>query len=399
MTAFVSAPLPLPAGSVRPDYGAGGLFGLVTGVRQWLLEAGHGEDEWAVAALPPPRARVLVFLLVDGLGDRFLRRFGAGSLLLEHRRGSLTSVFPSTTASAVTTVLTGLPPLSHGLTGWFVQDRRFGGIIAPLPMIRRAGGAVRGPFRLQRLFPYRTVFDGARRRSMFVSPAYLAGSAYSRRHGRGAEIVPYRGLNGLVEAVASGVAALAAAGGGYLHAYYPKFDALCHRYGATSEQAIEELACIDAAFGALLGRLAGADAEIVVSADHGFIDAPADKRVDLHRRPAVTAMLAAPLFGERRAAWCEVRPGAAADFEAYAREELAGKAVVVPSARVAAAGLLGHGTPHRRLRERLGTHALLMEPGWTVCDRLPGERLPLMIGMHGGLSAEEMWIPLVHAAC
>ncbi len=390
----------LPRDAVLPDYGDGGLLGLVGAIRRFLDGAPWSlPGEIAPAAGAGSAAPVVVFLLVDGLGDAFLQDFGAGSTLLAHRAGALTSVFPSTTASAVTTVLTGLSPASHGLTGWFIHDRRFGGVIAPLPMQKRSGGEVRGVLRLPRLFPYRTLFQGRRRPSVFVSPQHLAGSPYTRRHARGAQVVAYRGLAGMVEAVAASATALREAGGGYVHAYYPVFDSLSHLHGSTSPQVQAEFARIDEAFARLLARLAGSGAEVVVSADHGFTDSPDERLIHLDHHPQAVAMLVGPLFGERRAAFCEVRQGAEGEFEAWVREALAGKAVAVPSRELIASGLLGPGPRHRRLGERVGSHTLLMEPGWTVRDRVPGERNHPMLGVHGGLSASEMRVPLVRALC
>lgn len=389
----------LPRDSIVPDYGAGGLFGLVAAIGDFL-----DGQAWRVpgeAHEPGARgeAEVLVFILIDGLGDDFLRRFGEGSALLERRLKRITSVFPSTTASAVTTVLTGLAPTTHGLTGWFVHDRRFGGVIAPLPMARRAGGPVRGLLPLSRLFPYRTLFQRRRRPSVFIAPQHLAHSPFSQRHSRGARVIAYRTLPDMTDAIAAQAVALRAAGGGYVHAYYPVFDALSHAYGCQSSRVVSEFARIDAAFGALVARLAGSGVRVVVSADHGFIDSPEGRLVHLDRHPEANAMLASPLFGERRAAYCEVRRGAEADFAAFAREALAGKAVLVPSAELVASGLFGPGAAHRRLCERIGTQALLMEPGWTIRDRVPGEKNHPMLGVHGGLTPSEMWVPLIYARC
>ena len=400
MTAGRSSPLRLPRNAVVPDYGSDGLFGLVGAIRGFL-----GGGPWTLPGeAPTPEvlaesSQVVVFLLIDGLGDAFVRRFGAGGVLHAHRRRRITSVFPSTTASAVTTVLSGLAPAQHGLTGWFVRDPRFGGVIAPLPTRKRAGGPLRGALVPQRLFPYPGLFQQGRRRSVFVNPKSLAHSTYSRRHGRGAVLAPYRGLDGMVDAIVEAVAALRSQGGGYVHAYYPVFDALSHMHGCSSDQVVAQFLRIDAAFGALLERLAGSGAEVVASADHGFIDSPPERLIRLDRHRAVASMLAAPLFGERRAAFCELRRGAEAEFESFVGELLAGKAVVVRSSALARAGFFGPGPRHRRLRERIGTHALLMEPGWTVCDRVPGEQLHRMLGVHGGLSPQEMWVPLIHARC
>nr|MBL8455890.1 phosphodiesterase [Zoogloeaceae bacterium] len=94
---------------------------------------------------------------------------------------------------------------------------------------------------------------------------------------------------------------------------------------------------------------------------------------------------------------CNVRPGAEPEFEAAAGCLLAGRAVVRRSQDLVEQGLFGPGRAHRRLRERLGSHALLMEEGWTLIDTLADEKPHYMLGVHGGLSAREMWIPLIHA--
>lgn len=397
MTFVRPVPFRLPRHAVVPDYGSGGLFGLVRSIGAFLDGGPWRLPQVEGAYDGNDQAPVVVFLLIDGLGDRFLRSFGCGSVLHAHRVRALTSVFPSTTASAVTTVLSGLAPAAHGLTGWFVRDRRFGGVIAPLPTRTRTGRALRGAALAERFFPYPSLFVRRERPSVFVNPRSLAHSTYSRRHGRGAETAPYRGLDGMLDAIADAVAKLRAAGGGYVHAYYPMFDALCHQHGCTSGAAIAEFGRIDDAFAKLLGRLAGSGTHVVASADHGFIDSPSPRLVRLDRDGAVRRMLAAPLFGERRASFCAVRPGAEREFEAFAADRLAGKGVVVRSAALATAGFFGPGPRHHRLAERIGTHALLMEPGWTVCDRVRGEHLHRMIGVHGGLSPDEMRVPLIYA--
>lgn len=377
------AKISLPRDSVPPDYDNNGLLPLIGSL-----------------ALAPGEQRTRVFLLIDGLGDHFLQRFGANSALAAHRRGRITSVFPSTTAAAVTTTMTGLSPAQHGLTGWFIRDKRFGGLIAPLPLVRRGGDPLAALRLTQRLFPHRTLYQRLDCPSMVVTPREIAWSRFSKRHCRGARIVGYgRGLQGLVEAVVKGAGEMRRVGGGYIHAYYSVFDALSHDFGSTSSQVVDEFRRVDAAFAQLLERLKGLDCEVVATADHGFTDASDERTVDMDDHPQLLAMLEGPLWGERRAAFCAVKKGREAEFDAAAGEVFAGKAVVARSRDLVQAGLFGPGPVNPRLAERTGTHTLLMEPGWMVIDSVPGEKRHNMIGVHGGLSPEEMWIPLILARC
>jgi hypothetical protein len=383
--------LPLPQQAVLPDYGDGGLYGLARGMRAWLQDCDAG---WPLAEVAEGEQALVVLIVIDGLGDDFLRRHGRGSALLAQRTARLTSVFPSTTASAVTTLMTGMSPAEHGLTGWFIHDRRFGGVIAPLPLLRRGNGPLEAFALASRLFPYASAFQGARRPVVVVSPADIAGSRYSLRHARGARVRPYQSLDGMEEAILAEVSALQP-GGGLVHAYYPSFDALSHHYGSHSSQALSCFRRIDAVFARLMERLTGSGVRLLLTADHGFIDSPPERSLRLEDWPDIPAMLAAPLFGERRVTFCALRPGAEQEFTAWAGTALAGRAVLANSRGLRASGLLGPGKPHRRLAERVGTHALLMELGWTIADSVEGEKPYVLRGVHGGLSADEMWVPLI----
>ena len=391
--------LRLPQHSVLPDYGDGGIFGLVSSFARFL----DGET-WRFAGQEADKANddspVVVYLLVDGLGDGFLQRFGRGSSLLADRARRLTSVFPSTTASAVTTMLTGVAPRTHGLNGWFVRDRRFGGVVAPLPLNDRAGRRLKTDRAMLRsLFPYPSLFEHRRRASVALLPAYIADSPFSRRHCRGAQILPHLDLEHLVDSVVGASRALRRKGGGFVHAYYPEFDALSHDFGCTSVEVQAEFWRVDSAYRRLVDELTGENVTVVVCADHGFIDSPPERFVRLDAWPEVLDMLDGPMWGERRAAFCELRPGAEAAFAAWVETELAGIARLVEASALLEAGLLGNAPDHALLRERIGSHVLLMEPGWTIWDPREGESVHEMLGVHGGLSADEMWVPLIVREC
>jgi hypothetical protein len=393
MLSTLDIQFPLPAGAVVPDYGANGLYGLASSLRHWLHDRDAG---WAFAELASGERAVVILLVIDGLGDHFLTTEGKGSALHAARRRVLTSVCPSTTASAVTTLMTGVPPAVHGLNGWFIHDARFGGVIAPLPLTRRSGLPLEAFRLMQRLCPTPPMFQHACRPVNLVSPADIAYSRFSLHHARGAHIEPYEGLEDFGAAIVAMADALAESGG-LIHAYYPTFDALSHAYGCRSTEAGVCFARLDDLFIRLQRALAGRDVRIVVTADHGFTDASASRCVELAPTGEVAQMLAAPLFGERRLAFCKVREGAEAGFEAWAASELAGKGVAVSGEAFMVSGLLGPGEPHARLRERVGSHVLLMEPGWTIVDHVEGEAAHEMIGVHGGLSADEMLVPLILA--
>jgi hypothetical protein len=173
-----------------PDYRGGGLVNLMSSIATAL----GGTSPYPPAAALPPEAlagaRHLVLLVIDGLGHDFL--LGRDSALRRHLRSPLTSVFPSTTASAIPTFLTGLAPQQHGLTGWHMYFREIGAIAAPLPFRVRAGRhALReAGVTPASLFGLTPLFDRLPLPSHVVSPRHIIHSDFNvalsgraRRHG------------------------------------------------------------------------------------------------------------------------------------------------------------------------------------------------------------------------
>jgi hypothetical protein len=377
---------------VRPDYAGGGFLNLMASV---VAACGGAPRHAPLGALPPGElaaARNILFLLIDGLGDDYLRREGRGGALHARRRGALTSVFPSTTASAVTTSFTGWSPLEHGLTGWFTLFGEAGCVGAPLPFQRRGEKARLGVPPAQ-LFRAGTLFDGLARRSVVVTHRSIVDSTYNVHHCGRAERLAYDTLAGLV------AQAVAAVESGpqpkFIYAYWPEFDALSHRHGNSSAEVRAHFQAVDAAFGELMARLAGTGTIVVATADHGFIDSDGPDALDFADAPGLAGLLRYPLCGESRAAFCHVQEGRVPEFAARARDWLGDRARVCPSRDLVEEGWFGPGEAHPRLAERIGDVALVMRGRTTVKDWTPTEPRHRLVGHHGGTSEAEMMIPLM----
>jgi hypothetical protein len=376
---------------MMPDYAGGSLVNLVASIAG---ACGGRRRHAALKALSPEElaaARHVVLLIIDGLGDNYLMRRGAGGELARRRRAAITSVFPSTTASAITTSYTGCTPLEHGLTGWFTYFGEAGYVAAPLPFRTRGDNV---PLRAkgyapERAFPAPALFEALPVRSIVVTHRDIVDSDYNVHHCAGAERLSYATLGELVERVAAAVKS--GPERKFVYAYWPEYDAVSHRHGSQGAEAFRELEKIDAAFGELLARLSGTDSVVVATADHGFIDVPPEQSLEL---PSFLAsQLKLPLCGERRVVYCHVHD--AGTFAARAQDWLGERADVLPSRALREQGWFGPGEAHPRFAERIGDVALVMRGSWTVKDWTPGEPRHLHVGNHGGTSEDEMNIPLI----
>jgi hypothetical protein len=336
----------------------------------------------------------LVLVVIDGLGDQWLARRSPFGLLSRHRLGAITSVFPSTTTTAITTYLTGDAPLRHGLTGWHTWMGELGCVMTVLPGTPRFGGV---PYRAAgvdtaRLFGRRSLFDRIATRSWVVTPERIARSDFNLAHLGTAQLVGYEGLQGLVGLTARLLRRHREPK--YVYVYWPELDSIGHREGMESQAAVDHLGLLEAALEELLDRVAGTDTLVVVCADHGQVDAGEGDLIDLGDHPRLADCLALPLCGEGRAAFVYLKSGRESAFFDYCAGPLAELVEVRPSPLLRAAGLFGPGPAHPRFEERIGDYCLLPRGHRVIRQWLPFEERHELIGQHGGLTGSEMLVPL-----
>lgn len=389
---------------VFPDYHGRSLLNLMQ-----TLRIGLGLPDLGYAPLSPEsgldagqisQAKRVLTIVIDGLGDQLLATHAPDGLLRQYRRSRLTSVFPSTTASAIPTFFTGLPPQVHGLTGWHMWLREIGDTLSILPLHPRDRAAqTPEPETLPPLLFQHTPMSALLNdRAFMVSPSDILESPFNRFHTEGASRIGYHGLHGFVEAINQAVeASTQSPAPAWIHAYYPALDSLMHQVGTEAPKVRDRVRQIDAAFGSLLQRLQGSDTVIIVTADHGFIDAPDEHLIELEAHPALAALLERPLCGERRLAFAYVARENHPAFVDYMHEHFSDACRCVPTADFIAEGWFGPGPQHPELISRSGDFVLQMREDWTIKDWLEGESRYRQPGVHAGASADEMFVPLIVA--
>jgi len=378
-----------------PDYRGGGIVNLMSSITTAL---GGTSPYPPLAALPPAAlsgVRHLVLLVVDGLGHDYL--LGRDGALRRHLRGQLTSVFPSTTASAIPTFLTGLAPQQHGLTGWYMYFREIGAIVAPLPFRVRTGRhALReAGVTPAQLFGLTPLFDRLPLPCHVVSPRNIIHSDFNVALSGRAQRHGYETLEEMFALIAGIMRSTEPRS--YVHAYWPQLDSLAHEHGVHSEPVAAAFAALDTAFAHLLDVARSSDSLVIVTADHGFIDTTAEETIDLDEHPELRETLLLPLCGESRAAYAYVRAGREAQFEDIVREQLADRVWLFKSEEILRQGWLGPGEAHSALHDRLGDYVLIPRGQGILRDWLKGEERHIHVGVHGGLTEAEMIVPLIVA--
>ncbi len=307
-------------------------------------------------------------------------------------RTVIDSVFPPTTAAAVTTILTGRSPAEHGLIGW--HQLHGDEIIAPLPLyVRHPAASPSTPDALAAsLYVTPPLFDRLDRPATLLIPDFICDTPCSRHHAGQAGRLPYRDFD---DAFAQLAARLAQPEPAFHYLYLPQLDTLMHERGPESSDAAALLAKLEVHLARLADHASRHDTAIVITADHGFVSAPAAQWVDVDDIAPLAALLARPLSGETRLAYCHVLPGCITLFIALAQTHLGHACWPLESRPLREAGVFGPGIPHPELARRCGDVILIAKPGWNLRDTLPGERQLQLAGVHAGVTAEEMQIPLI----
>lgn len=379
---------------VLPDYHGRSIVNLMSSIVTGLGGKASGYPPlecWPRDVLKGVRHVVLI--VMDGLGHDYLLSQGQSTALARQVRGRMTSVFPSTTAAAITSFYTGLAPQQHGLTGWHMYFRELGGVLAVLPGVPRYGGVSlkKSGIPVQRFFDHRPVFDRIPVKCQVVSPARIAHSDFNLAHRGKASITAYDSL----EAFFTTLARIAKQPGprSFTYAYWPEFDHICHESGSQSEAALAHLHAFDGLYQHFLAAIDNTSTRVLVTADHGFVDTSPERTLNLADHPEVSESLILPLCGEPRVAYCYVKPRQSARFEAYVRTHLGTCLELKDSQELLEEGYFGTGKPHPRLADRIGDYTLIMKDNWIVKDLLPFEKEHRQIGVHGGVDPAEMYVP------
>lgn len=383
-------PRTLPLARVQPAYGHGSLAEVLPSVLGALGVPGAGDPLGLTPHLDGVR-RVAV-LLVDGLGQHLLPVAApVAPALAEAQAGRLgwlrpiTAAFPSTTPIGLATLATGAPPGAHGVVGFSVRVPDTGQVLNHLEWHREPD-----PARWQ---PLPTQFARAAAAGVSVcvaSRARFVGTGLTAAVYRGAA---YRPADG-VEAVATEMLAALRDGDPptLVYGYHPDLDAAGHRHGVDSDQWRLAAAEVDRLVTRLLDGLPR-DAALVVTADHGQLDIPADRRVDLDADPRLRADVAA-VAGEPRLRYLHVSPDAADDVIATWRAVLGPAAWIASREEAVAAGLFGPVSSAHLAR--IGDVVVVCEDLMAV---LAGAREPArvaeMVALHGSWTAAEMMVPLL----
>jgi hypothetical protein len=381
---------------VHPSSGEHGFVDLVQAIRIiGGAEDGLADGRATTLASLVGEARHLVFVLVDGLGAELVETLAFTSFLRGNLTRTLRAVFPATTASALTTLATGLWPGDHCIPGWWTRLPREALSAVTLLFTERASGEPLSRFGVEpaTLYPVPGFWPSLDFAAHSILPAEIAGSVFAGYLSGGTTRLPYTNLDqamSLVESVVRGADEPA-----FIYVYLPHLDTLLHGAGSADPRVGELLVDIDRRLGRLAAALSS-HARLVVCSDHGLVDVPEERVVVIPADDPLARHLQCPPTGEPSVPVFHLLQGHEAAFAEAFAERLGDLFALVSVEEAQALKLYGPWKLAPEMRERLGSFiGIAPRPAKLYLEPIGSSAKHRAI--HGGLRSSEMLIPLIVA--
>ena len=339
----------------------------------------------------------LVLTLADGVGVNMVEMLPEDSFLPSHLNSEILTVFPSTTSVALTSLTTAQWPSEHAVMGWWTYLPDLNGVATILQYTDRSGGDLtQKGIDPERTFPVRSIWPQMKRDVLIVVPERIKDSVYSSYFNGGLGSVGYRSLSEAVGIVTEHV--LDAREPTFTYLYIPRVDSVAHLHGIARPEVRHALVEVDRELARLHSAI-GAKGRMVVTADHGLLDATAPERHTLRASREIQPLMISPPSGDARVMYLPTWAWAGDRMRRYFDRRFGERFAVIDLEEAIKLEMFGPEPPSDVAMQRLGNQ-IAISTGADMLEYNVSRGLGRMVQLnchHSGLTPEEMRIPFVVA--
>ena len=317
----------------------------------------------------------VILLVLDGVGHTVLEwNLKRKDTLIRHERTTVSSVFPSATVAATTSLITGQMPCEHAWLGWDTYYKDIDKNVTVFNNTLQGSKKQAAKYNVaQTLTPYKSIMERLNEAGI---DAYSVSPFVDPRPGSFSEVLDMTKK------------LCAKPGRKYIYAYWDKTDEILHKFGGASNE--EEN--IKAALTDIEKQIASftykmKDTLLIITADHGHIDCNLSCIKD---HPELTDCLVRLPSLEPRLLNFFVKEGRKREFRSLFKKIYGDEFRLMTKKEVLDEKLFGTGTEHKKFRSMLGDYFAVAtgDSGITV-------NKPKWISTHGGVVSAEMKVPLI----
>jgi hypothetical protein len=395
---------------IHPNYEDQSVLNIPSTICRWLdlpeFKAGPLVKE-IFAPLLGGIQRVVV-ILIDGLAFHRFQNWMAyapvwKSLVRQGILAPLTSVVPSTTDSALTSLWTGVSPASHGIIGYEMLLKEYGLVAnmilhTPITFKDSVGSLESAGFSAERFLGLPTFgshLGNYAVKAYSFTHSSIANSGLSRMLMQDVEPQPFStpaslwvSLRKLIENKPDERM--------YLWTYYGQIDGISHRHGPDDERSAAEFSHFSLAFEQFFLNKLSPNARrgtlLILTADHGQVHTPLNPHQVLANHPDLKQHLCIKPTCENRFAFLYLRPGRENAVREYFNNNFPDRYYLVTPKEALNAGLFGPGPHHPALLDRIGDLiAIARDDAYLWWS----EEADFLLGRHGGLHPHDMLVPFL----
>ena len=318
----------------------------------------------------------VIVMLFDGLGVSAINEhLSENDFLRKHFVCPISSVYPSTTVAATTTIESGCSPVETAWLGWDLYFDEIGENVAVFRNTLQKNGEPAADYNIAaKYIPYKSIFRrieevNGRDTAYYISP------------------FPEYNVKSVEEICKIVLSLSKSENQKYIYSYWYQPDKAMHDFGVSSPEVHEQILMINKEVESLCKRLK--NSVVIITADHGHIDGTNEYLEDY---PQLEEMLKVPPSIEPRALSLFVKDGKRDEFKAEFNRLFGDSFRLMTKEEVFNSNLLGLGKPHKKASDFVGDFlAVAMGEKSIYIKREERE----FIGVHAGLTAEEMTVPFI----
>ncbi|WP_129409561.1 alkaline phosphatase family protein [Marinitoga lauensis] len=258
----------------------------ILNIANWIIENFGGVPFYKSYPLPFKGKKHVVLFLVDAMS------YNTFKLVLKEKKNEFkflgrnqffpaTSIFPSTTANAITTFMTAKPPAEHGILGYILFLKELGALVNMIEFSPLFGGkGIFEPYLVNDILEVETINEVLGKlgvKTFTHTHSDIVGSGLSKIHNKGSNIKGYKSLvemfgmvyDKLIDFINKDERS-------FQFSYYGYVDGIGHKYGAKDykykAQIYWFLKMLENEFLEKINDKILKDTVIIITADHGMLE-------------------------------------------------------------------------------------------------------------------------------